>query len=261
MKAHAAALTLALSFCTLVHATDYYADPSNLSSRLATAGPGDRVILAPGNYGHIWLQGKNGTPGNLIQIIAQDPSNRPVFLNPGSEGFQIANCSYLLFDGLVVRGATDEGFHLQPSGGWTNHIIMRNCLSDSMPTSGNTDTFKSDGTNNTLFYACKTDSCGDSGFDFVGCRDTLIMRSTMSDNGGSGIHPKGGSYNFGFYKNRFNAAGERDHQFGGSSGSQYYHQGNYEDPGYEAYDQVAMGNVLVGGWSAVALMGMLCCSQ
>jgi hypothetical protein len=250
-------MVLVVSLCSRVNATDRYADPGNLNTQLGAAGPGDRVILAPGNYGHVWLQNKNGTADQLIQIVAQDPGNRPVFLNPGSEGFQIADCSYLLFDGLIVRGASSEGFHLQftgssPPANPTNHIIMRNCQSDGMPTSGNTDNFKSDGTNNTLFYGCKTDSCGDSGFDFVGCRETLIMRSTMSNNGGGGIHPKGGSYNFGFYKNRFNAAGERDHQFGGSSGSAYYHQGNYNDPGYEAYDQVAMGNVTVGGWSAVA---------
>ena len=237
MKSSAVAVILALALCSAAQATDRYAIPSTLNSQLSAAVAGDRVILAPGTYGHLWLSGKDGAPGNLIQIIAQDPANRPVVLNPGSEGWQIFDCSYLLFDGIVMQGAIDEGFHLQHTE-MTHHIIMRNCDVTMASASGNTDCWKSDQTHDTLFYNCRASTCGDCGFDNMAARDALIMRSYMTDTGNSGVHAKNGSYNFGFYRNVHVSSGERSLQFGGN--------GTY------ARDQVAMGNVLIGSPYAVA---------
>ena len=237
MRSSVLALIVVLSLCSAVHAIDRYANSSNYQSRLAAAVPGDRVILAPGTYGHLWLSGKDGAAGNLIQIIAQDPTNRPVVLNPGLEGWQIYDSSYLLFDGIVMQGAQEEGFHLQ-SGGLTNHIIMRNCDVTMQSASGNTDCWKSDQTYDTLFYNCRASTCGDCGFDHMDVQDTLIMRSYMTNTGNSAVHAKNGSSNVGFYRNVHVNSGERSLQFGGN--------------GMYATDQVAMGNVLIGSpYSAV----------
>ncbi|MHC4716695.1 MAG: right-handed parallel beta-helix repeat-containing protein [Planctomycetota bacterium] len=231
-------LCFVLMFClaaltSAAQAVDRYANPGNFHNQFAAAQPGDRVILAPGTYGRYWLPNKHGAPGNLIQVIAQDPMNRPVFDAGGnSEGLQIASCSYILFDGLIVRGATVEGIHLQSAGGpASNHIIMKNVTVTMPSTSGNTDNWKSDYTSNTLFYNCTADVNGDAGFDFMGTTDSLVMRSTMTG-GNCGIHAKNGAHNMGFYKNHFDNAGERNFQFGGN--------------GLYNYDQIAMGNVLVG---------------
>ena len=244
MKPSAVGLMLILALCSVGHAVDRYATPATLNSQLSAAMPGDRVILAPGTYGHLWLSGKNGTPGNLIQVIAQDPDNRPLVLNPGSEGWQIYDCTYLLFDGIVMQGATEEGFHLQHTG-MTHHIIMRNCDVTMPAGGGNTDNWKSDQTTDTLFYNCRATTSGDCGFDHMAARDTLIMRSYMTNNGNSGIHAKNGSYNFGFYRNVHVDSGERSLQFGGN--------GTY------ARDQAAMGNVLIGSpYSAVYTTAQEC---
>jgi len=238
MKRVAIALAALLAAPPALRAVDRYAGPGNYKSQLAAAQPGDRVILAPGTYGHLWLSGKHGAPGDLIQVIAEDPHNPPVVLNPGLEGWQIAGCSYLLFDGIVVQGATEEGIHLQPFGGNTHHIIMRNTTVVMATGGSNTDNWKSDYTHDTLFYNCRAITSADCGFDFVGCHDSLIMRSYMTNNGNSGVHAKGGSYNFGFYKNVFDNAGERNLQFGGN--------------GPYSRDEVAMGNVLLGSPYGVA---------
>ena len=237
MRSSSIALIVVLSLCTVVGATDRYANSSNYKSHLAAAVPGDRVILAPGTYGHLWLSGKNGTPGNLIQIIAQDPANRPVVQNPGAEGWQIYDCTYLLFDGITMQGATEEGFHLQNSG-LTHHIIMRNCDVTMAVGGSNTDGWKSDQTYDTLFYNCNATTSADCGFDHMAVHDTLIMRSYMTNNGNSGVHAKNGSYNVGYYRNVHDNAGERSLQFGGN--------------GMYSTDEVAMGNVLLGSpYSAV----------
>jgi len=149
-----------------------------------------------------------------------------------SEGLQIASCSYILFDGLIVRNATEEGIHLQSAGsGPSNHIIMKNTTVTMPSTSGNTDNWKSDYTTDTLFYNCTADVNGDAGFDFMGTTNSLVMRCTMI-NGNCGIHAKNGAHNMGFYKNYFNNVVERNFQFGGN--------------GLYNYDQIAMGNLLVG---------------
>jgi len=227
-------ITVVLVCGATASGVDRYANPGNFYSQFAAAAPGDRVILAPGTYGHYWLSNKSGSPGNLIQVIAQDPMNRPVFDLGGasSEGLQIASCSYVLFDGLIVRGATEEGIHLQSAGGpASNHIIMKNCTVTMPSTSGNTDNWKSDYTTDTLFYNCKAEVNGDCGFDFMGTTGGLVMRSEATG-GNCAIHAKNGSHNMGFYKNYFNNVGERNFQFGGN--------------GLYNYDQIAMGNVLVG---------------
>ncbi|HET6428977.1 MAG TPA: right-handed parallel beta-helix repeat-containing protein [Phycisphaerae bacterium] len=223
-----------LALCPVAEAADRLANPGNFANQFAAAGPGDRILLAPGTYGHYWLANKHGAPDSLIEVVAQDPMNRPVFDLGGvsSEGIQIASCSYILFDGLVVRGATEEGIHLQSAGGpASHHIIMKNCSVTMPSTSGNTDNWKSDYTSDTLFYNCTAEVNGDCGFDFMGTTGGLIMRSTMIG-GNCGIHAKNGSYNMGFYKNFFDNAGERNFQFGGN--------------GLYNHHQIAMGNVLVG---------------
>jgi len=115
---------------------------------------------------------------------------------------------------------------------------MRNCTVTMAVGGSNTDNWKSDYTNNTLFYNCQAITSADCGFDHVGCHDTLIMRSYMTNNGNSGVHAKGNSYNFGFYRNVHDNAGERNLQFGGN--------GTY------SHDEVAMGNVLIGSPYGVA---------
>ena len=226
-------LLLCLALTPTAQAVDRYANPGNFYSQFTAAQPGDRVILAPGTYGRYWLPNKSGTPDNLIQVIAEDPMNRPVFDAGGnSECLQIASCSYMLFDGLVVQNAIDEGIHLQSAGGpFSHHIIMKNCTVTMPSTSGNTDNWKSDYTSNTLFYNCTADVNGDTGFDFMGSTDCLIMRCT-STGGNSGAHAKNGAHNIGYYKNYFSNVGERNFQFGGN--------------GLYNYDQIAMGNLVVG---------------
>ena len=214
-------------------AIDRFCTPGNFSSEFGAAAPGDRLILAgnAGTYGRYWLAGKNGTADNLIQIIAQDPANPPVFQTTAAEGLQIASCSYLLFDGIEVRGAMTEGIHLQDAGsGPSNHIIMRNVKVTMGSAAGNIDNWKCDYTSDVLFYNCVGDVNGDAAFDMMGAVGQLVMRSYA--NGNCFAHAKNGSHNIGYYKNVMNNTGERNFQFGGN--------------GLYNYDQIAMGNVIYG---------------
>ena len=46
---------------------------------VATAGPGDTVLIAPGTYAFRVFLDKQGTAASPITIRAEDPSQRPVF--------------------------------------------------------------------------------------------------------------------------------------------------------------------------------------
>lgn len=218
-------------------AVDRICTPVNFLSNFNAAAPGDRLILRSdaGTYSRCWLAGKHGTADKLIQIIAQDPTNPPRFVTNQQEGIQVASCSYLLFDGLELEGATVEGIHLQSGGGGSpsHHIIMRNIKVTMAPeaATGNTDNWKCDYTSDVLFYNCTGIVNGDVAFDMMGCVGQLIMRSYSA--GSTFAHAKNGSRNIGYYKNVINnSMGERNFQFGGD--------------GQYCYDQIAMGNVLYG---------------
>ena len=121
----------------------YVNSVSALKSAAQGTYPDRRIIVAPGNYGRTYISGAHGTEGHLLQIVAQDPANPPVFLNGGLEGLIMAGSSYVLLDGIVQRGATEEGIHFNYDGTtYSNHIILRNCRFENMPTSGNIDAYK-----------------------------------------------------------------------------------------------------------------------
>ncbi len=228
------ALAIALS-SPVALAVDYVCTPSNFLYNFNAAGPGDRLLLRgdAGTYGRYWLSNKHGTPGNLIQVIAADPARPPIFQSSASEGLQIASCSYMLFDGIEVRGATAEGIHLQNAGsGPSNHIIMRNIkvTMAASAASGNTDNWKTDYTSDVLFYNCTGIINGDTTFDMMGSARQLVMRSTS--HGTNFAHAKHGSHDIGYYKNVVNNTGQRNFQFGGNREANY--------------DQIAMGNVIYG---------------
>ena len=226
-------LLVLLAWSGVAGAVDRLCNPGNFTSQFSAAAPGDRLILAgdAGTYGRCWLAGKSGTAENMIQIIAQDPTHPPVFQTSASEGIQIASCSYMLFDGIVLQGAMVEGIHLQDAGtGPSNHIIMRNVTVTMGSSAGNIDNWKCDYTSDVLFYNCTGRVNGDASFDQMGVSGQLIMRS-YSD-GNSFAHAKNGSHNVGYYKNVMNGTGERNFQFGGD--------------GTQNYDQIAMGNVIYG---------------
>ena len=227
------ALTLGIALSPAVLAVDRICTPDNFASNFRIAAPGDRLILRSdaGIYGGYWLSNKNGNAGSLIQIVAQNPASPPVFQTSAVEGLQIASCSYMLFDGIVVQGPMAEGIHLQDAGsGPSNHIIMRNVKVTMGSAAGNIDNWKCDYTSDVLFYNCTGNVNGDVAYDMMGVTGQLIMRSYS--NGNTFAHAKNGSHNVGYYKNVITNTGERNFQFGGN--------GTYN------YDQIAMGNVIYG---------------
>jgi parallel beta-helix repeat protein len=95
----------------------------------AIDGPGDRVLVMPGEYRSnstytydaIVIEGKNGLPGQEIVIRGFDLNNRPVIINR-SNGFRIVDSSYLILEGFEITDTINSGIALDLS----NNIVVRN---------------------------------------------------------------------------------------------------------------------------------------
>ncbi|MCK0168695.1 right-handed parallel beta-helix repeat-containing protein [Jannaschia sp. S6380] len=73
------------------------ADPQTLATVLERAGPGDTVLLAPGDYPPLRL-GRGGSPTAPLALRAADRAARPVF-----PALQITETGHLVLDGLSFK--------------------------------------------------------------------------------------------------------------------------------------------------------------
>ncbi|KPK84769.1 MAG: hypothetical protein AMJ81_04860, partial [Phycisphaerae bacterium SM23_33] len=224
-----------------------------LRNALYAASPGDRIYVAPGDYdSRLYVDGVHGTADSLLEVVALDPNNRPVFESGTYACFTLINSSYILVDGIVGQGAgtiTGDGNNIEFAQ--SHHMILKNSHSGEITVAGNSDGVKFASSNNILMYNCTVDEWGDGGsaVDIMNNHNSLYMRNTIAyptlpiGAGANGFQSKGNyAYEAGFYKNRFEDGSSRAQKFGGSGGSS----------GWEAYDLVAMGNTFHLGEAAVS---------
>jgi len=223
-----------------------------LRNAIYAAAPGDRIYVAPGLYNQrLWVSGVNGTADNMIEVVALDPANRPKFTCDSASCFTLSNSSYVLVDGIEAYGGgtpTQDSNNIEFTN--SNHMILKNSYSHDIDHNGNSDGVKFAGSSNILMYGCTVKSWADGGsaVDQMYQTNSLMMRNTILYPelplyaGANGTQPKGESYENGYYKNYFNDGSSRCIQFGGQGGA----------PHWEAWDMVAMGNVIDRGEAAVA---------
>lgn len=219
-----------------------------------------RIIVGPGLYsGRLYVDGVDGTPSRMIEIVAQDPRNRPVVQAHEAGVFTLINCSYVLVDGIIVQGAgtvTNDGNNIEfPNG---DHMVLMNSVSRDIVHDGNSDGVKFANSDNILMYNNMVTEWGDggSGNDEMVSNNNLMMRNKLTfpslapNAGANGTQPKGQSYNNGYYKNYFLDGSSRALQFGGCS----------NDLNWEGWDMVAMGNVIDRGEAATAFVSATRCT-
>jgi hypothetical protein len=228
-----------------------------LKAALHKAKPGDTVRVAPGTYrprrGKVfWFGHLKGELGKPITIRAADPDDRPVFKG-GSECFQLTRCTNVVVDGIIADGADVNNLQFD----FCKRLVVMNCVSRDMTSKGNNrncDGIKMPGCDDFLIYKCEVVRWGTGGsaIDMVGCRKGLIARCRfsfpkMTRGSANCTQPKSGTHNIGIYKNLFDDASLRAVQFGGAGKPMHLGKGKKQS----GLDQVAMGNVIVGGECAV----------
>ncbi|MCC7493369.1 MAG: right-handed parallel beta-helix repeat-containing protein [Fimbriimonadaceae bacterium] len=260
--ARLALLSAALTGCTQPGgaAVVPVADAAGLRAALRQAGPGTHLALAPGNYGGGWyLNDLHGNAAAPIVLAAADPARRPVF-EGGSEGLHLTDCTHLVLDGLVVRGANGNGLNIDDGGTFdspTHHLTLRRLLLEEVGPQGNRDGLKLSGLTDFSVEECVFRTWGDggSGIDMVGCRNGSIRQCSFGPARGDGanaIQAKGGSSAVTIQRCRFINAGGRALNLGGSTGLQFFRP---RPAGYEARDLTVEGCFFEGSQAPLAFVG------
>lgn len=239
-----------------------------LTQAVRQAKPGTTIRIAPGTYqGGILFAGVRGVLGKPIVIAAADPKNPPVFRGGGTV-LQFSGAAYLSLRDLTLVGATGNGLNMDDGGERTkpsHHITLRNITVREIGPRGNCDGIKLSGLADFRVENCTIEQWGSGGqgIDMVGCHRGLIegctLRHTDEENP-AGVQTKGGSRNITIRGCRFENAGGRAVNIGGSTGLEFFRPPLDLSPGtpgnFEAADITVEGNTFIGSSAPIAFVGV-----
>ncbi|MCX6953643.1 MAG: hypothetical protein NTV51_15945 [Verrucomicrobia bacterium] len=246
-------------------------DAAGFRTALATAQPGTRIVLAGGSYGGGFQSSRlRGDATRPIVIAAADPQHPPVF-SGAKTGLQLSNPAYLELHGLVFEKLSDNGLNLDDGGVFAegeagaHHIVLRGLTSRDIGTTGNQDGIKLSGLRDFRVEECTIERWGTGGgsaIDMVGCHRGVITGCVIrhrepAPETCTGVQCKGGTAEVAILRNRFEHAGGRAVNIGGSTGRPFFRPpldaGNSHA---EARSIRVEGNTFVGGTAAVGFVGV-----
>jgi hypothetical protein len=236
-------------------------DRTELAAALAKAEPGDTILLAPGKYaGGLSRNRLQGTAEKPIVVAAADAARPPV-IEGGSAGLHLSNPAFVELRGLVIEGARGNGLNIDDGGSAdtpAHHVTLRNLVIRDVGPDGNRDGAKLSGVDDFRVENCTFERWGSGGsaIDMVGCHDGLIAGCTFKDarsEQANGVQTKGGSRGVTVSRCRFENAGGRAVNLGGSTGLQFFRP---KIEGYEAQDITVEDCTFLGSSAPVAYVGV-----
>lgn len=246
------------------------ANAAEFRAAVAGAGPGTKILLAGGAYGAgFHFANLRGVEGSPVVIKAADPANPPVF-SGGNLGIHFSAPAHLVLEGLLFTNLAQNGLNIDDGGrvdepASTRGVSLRGLRIADVGSDGNHDGVKLSGVWNFEVVDCVVErwgTRGGSGIDMVGCHQGLISGNTIRHNppgppNCTGVQAKGGSSGVVIRGNRFEHAGGRSLNLGGSTGIPYFRpqvaQGGIHA---EARDLVVEGNTIVGSMAAIGFVGV-----
>lgn len=238
------------------------ANRDEFRAAVSEARPGIAIALEPGEYGGgYYFSGVKGEPGKPIAIRAKDPSRPPRFRGSG-ECLHFSDPAYLELRDLVIEGAEANGLNIDDGGTFetpAHHIALVGLVVRDVGSRGNQDGIKLSGVDDFRIERCTIERWGRGGsaIDMVGCHRGEILECTFRDQeedpAANAIQAKGGSMDIGIRRCRFEHAGERAVNIGGSTGLAYFRP---KPQGYEAKDIVVEDSTFVGSLAPIAFVGV-----
>ncbi len=231
-------------------------------SAVAAATPGTHILLRPGVYsGGNFFTNIQGTAAQPIVIRAADPLNMPIFRG-SSEGLHFSDVAYLELRNLIVEGASGNGINIDDAGTYdtpSHHVTLSGLIVRNIGATGNQDGIKLSGVQHFVVEHSTILSWGGggSGIDMVGCHQGVIQGNVFRHGdtvGHNGVQAKGGTTNIRVLDNRFEQAGMRAIQIGGSTGLEFFRP--QPPQGFEAKDVTVEGNVIIGSQAAIAFVNI-----
>lgn len=239
-------------------------DTDGFRRAVAAARPGDTILLAGGEYGgDFYFRGVAGTAKEPVVIAAADPASPPRFVGKTAP-LHFRGASHLELRDLVVSGASGNGLNIDDDGDPntpSHHVTLRNLRVRDIGPRGNRDGIKLSGVDDFRVDGCTVERWGSSGsaIDMVGCHRGLVVGCTFRRGGANGVQAKGGSADITVRGCRFEAAGERAVNLGGSTGDDSFRPRLTNLPAdgrYEARNLIVEGCTFIGGGAAVAFVGV-----
>ncbi|HUE72776.1 MAG TPA: right-handed parallel beta-helix repeat-containing protein [Pirellulaceae bacterium] len=237
-------------------------DRDEFARALATAKPGTTIFVAPGTYrGGLSRAGLRGTKDRPIVIAGSDPKNPPV-IEGGGNAIQLSSPQHVVLRDFIFSKATGNGLNIDDGGADVDapaqHVVLKNLVVHDVGPGGNRDGIKLSGVSNFRVENCRALRWGSGGsaIDMVGCHDGVITGCTFAEatgDGANGVQAKGGSSQIVIQRCRFENAGGRAVNLGGSTGLPYFRP---RDAKYEAQDITVEDCTFLGGMSAIAFVGV-----
>ncbi len=231
-----------------------------LADALADAGPGDIIRIAPGEYrGGLHcgtLQGADDAP---IIIEAADPADPPV-IRGGGNCLHLSNPAHVALRNLVLTGAEGNGLNIddgETKDSPAHHLTLSGLDVHDIGPAGNRDGLKLSGVDDFRIEDCRFARWGDGGsaIDMVGCHGGVVAGCVFREgaDGSNGVQAKGGSLDIVIRRCRFENAGGRGINIGGSTGLAYFRP---EPQGYEARDITVEDCTFIGSMAPIAFVGV-----
>ena len=257
-------LTLALPAVDATEQVIRVQNTTQFRQAVRNARPGDTILLAAGEYeGGLYVENVHGEPGKPIVISAEEERTPPV-IRGGGECLHISKASYIELRNLVMVGARYNGVNIDDGGQYdspTHHIVLKSLTIRDIGPEGNCDGIKLSGVTDFHVEGCTVERWGDGGqgIDMVGCHRGVIEGCTLhfADDKGFGIQAKGGCTDIIVRRCRFEHAGARAMQIGGSTGLQFFRPplkagGEHS----EARNITVEGCTFIGSTAAVTFVGV-----
>ncbi len=239
----------------------HVADRNELIRAVRTARPGTMILLEPGTYrGGLSFDRLRGTAERPIVIAAADPNSRPI-IKGGSFCIQLTDPAYVELRDLVLTGARHNGLNIDDGGSYdspAHHVVLSGLVVKDNGSDANHDGIKLSGLDDFHVENCLIERWGKkgSGIDMVGCHRGVVSGSTFREGGrvfGSGVQMKGGSAEITVRYCRFEDAGARAVNIGGSTGLPYFRP---KRPGYEAKEITVEDCTFSGSMAPIAFVGV-----
>ena len=236
------------------------AGDAELRAASADLRAGDLLLLAPGNYrGGLSLSDLHGTAAEPIVIAGADPEHPPTFVG-GNEALHLTRPRHVVVRDLVVRGQPGNGINVDDGGpgkGAASHVRVLRVRFEGVGPRGNHDALKLSGLTDFEVSECEFLGWGGSAIDLVGCQRGVISGCTLRGqpecSQHSGIQAKGGTAQVVIRGCRFEGAGERAVNLGGSTGLEWFRP---QDAPYEAKDLTVEGCRFRDSQAFVAFVGV-----
>lgn len=227
----------------------------------AAAIPGVTILLKPGEYGGgITLDGLRGAEGKPIVIAGADPDHPPRIV--GGSGVHLVNPAYLELRDVVIERSGGNGLNIDDGGSMKHSagsITVRRVVVRDLTSKGNLDGIKLSGLRSFTIDTCTIErwGSGGSGIDMVGCAEGKIIGCTLRCDPAappsSGIQAKGGTRDVVIERCRFEHAGDRSVNLGGSTGMAYFRP--QPPPGYEAKNLTVRFCTFIGSQAPISFVG------